>query len=187
MKNWVFILFLAVASMSCQENKNEQKEADVTAELKDDSIKIPESTITTFYLIRHADKDTRDVKSEDPPLTEEGKKRAESWAEYFSNEVINAIYTTNYDRTRHTIFYLARDKDISAELYYPGELFNNQFLNKVQGQTAVIVGHSNTIPQLVNRMIGEEKFSDIDDNDYDNLYVVTFKGNTATAIVKDIN
>ncbi len=187
MKNWAYILLLAFVSVSCQEKKANQNEGDVTAEAINEYLKIPESTITTFYLMRHADKDTINGDKNDPPLTEEGKKRAENWAEYFSNETINAIYTTNYDRTMHTIFYLARDKDISAEIYYPGQLFDNEFLKKVQGQNVVIVGHSNTIPQMVNKMIGEEKYSDIDDDDYNNLYVVTFKGTKATAEVKEVN
>lgn len=183
MKNWALILFFAVASMSCQEKKTDKTEIQTSAK----TLEIPSSTVTTIYLFRHAEKDTSDNKNDNPPLTQEGENRAKAWADYFSKDIINAIYTTHYDRTQHTIYYLAKDKDISAEIYYPGELYNDAFLNKIKGQNIVIVGHSNTIPQMVNKMIGEEKYSDIDDEDYNNLYKVTFKGTTATAQLKEVN
>ena len=41
----------------------------------------------------------------------------------------------------------------------------------------LIVGHSNTIPQLVNKLIGEEKFEDMDDSDNSTLFKVTISGN----------
>ena len=45
--------------------------------------------ITTYYLIRHAEKNITDLTNKNPHLTEKGKQRAISWVSIFKN--INSI------------------------------------------------------------------------------------------------
>ena len=40
----------------------------------------------------------------------------------------------------------------------------------------LIAGHSNTTPQLVNQLIGEDRFEDMDDSDNSTLFKVTIDG-----------
>jgi len=61
--------------------------------------KLSNDSITTFYLIRHAEKDRSDSKNSDPVLTEKGLKRAENWAKALKDIDFDAIYSTNYKRT----------------------------------------------------------------------------------------
>jgi hypothetical protein len=43
------------------------------------------------------------------------------------------------------------------------------------GKTLLIVGHSNTIPPLVNALIKTNKYQNLSDNEYGFLYKVTIK------------
>jgi hypothetical protein len=43
------------------------------------------------------------------------------------------------------------------------------------------VGHSNTVDDIVNALTGEKSIpGDLQDSEYDNLFVVTYKGKKAT-------
>ena len=58
--------------------------------------------ITTYYLIRHAEKERTDPTNRDPHLTLEGKKRAENWQNIFKKVPFDIVYSTPYHRTRET-------------------------------------------------------------------------------------
>jgi hypothetical protein len=46
-------------------------------------------------------------------------------------------------------------------------------LKKHTGGLIVVVGHSNNIPWIANDLIGKETYPAFDDQDYDNVLVVT--------------
>ena len=58
---------------------------------------------------------------------------------------------------------------------------------RTQGKTVLVVGHSNTTPQFVNKIIGEEKYPNMDDTDNGSLYIVTVVGNKAKVQVLTID
>jgi 2,3-bisphosphoglycerate-dependent phosphoglycerate mutase len=126
--------------------------------------------VSTYYFIRHAEK----VKSEDPnpELSSEGKLRAKKWAEMFENISFDAIYSTNFIRTRNTALPTAQSKDLELIFYHPGEIDYEKFLSETKGKTVLVVGHSNTAPAFVNELIGTEKYKLIDHDKYGNLYIV---------------
>ena len=41
----------------------------------------------------------------------------------------------------------------------------------------MIAGHSNTVPPLVNALIGKNEFTTMDENEYGKIWIVVFKGN----------
>jgi hypothetical protein len=47
------------------------------------------------------------------------------------------------------------------------------FKKETHGKTILIVGHSNTIPNMVNQIIKENKYTNIEENQFGNLYIVT--------------
>ena len=47
-------------------------------------------------------------------------------------------------------------------------------LENEEGRTSVIVGHSNSIPFLVNQLVAEEKFSALSEDIYSKLWILTF-------------
>ena len=58
--------------------------------------------VTTYYFIRHAEKLRVDKTDRNPNLNLKGFKRAEAWKEVFSNISFDAIYSTDYTRTKLT-------------------------------------------------------------------------------------
>ena len=128
---------------------------------------------TTYYLIRHAEKDRSDSTNKNPVLTKKGFFRAERWSKIFSSTELDAIYSTNYDRTLMTASPTAKSKELEIQLYDPRGLYDEEFREATTGKTVLVVGHSNTTPAFVNAILGEDRYEDMDDMDNSSLYVVT--------------
>jgi phosphohistidine phosphatase SixA len=130
--------------------------------------------ITTFILVRHAEKASSSEK--DPKLTEKGVKRSQQLATFLSEVQVDAIYSTDFIRTRNTVKPLADDFGLDINPYEPKNLesFIRKLIKNHNGQTVVISGHSNTTPQLVNILLGEERYASFDDSEYDWIFVVDF-------------
>ena len=79
---------------------------------------------------------------------------------------IDAIYSTNFNRTRNTVKPLADAKGVSIQIY--GQ---EPDLSRLTG-TVVICGHSNTIPALANKLLGKEQFKNFEDSDYGNILII---------------
>jgi len=132
-----------------------------------------ESEITTYYLIRHAEKERSDATHKNPNLTEKGEMRAKNWGVVFENVDFDLIYSTNYNRTIQTATPTSINKNLEIKFYNPRELYNEDFKNKTKHKTVLIVGHSNSTPLFVNKIIGKEKYVEIEDTNNSNLYIVT--------------
>ena len=128
--------------------------------------------VTTFYLIRHAEKDRSQNSNQDPDLTKEGKARAQKWAEVLKDVKFDAVYTTDYKRTRQTAEPLAGQNGLETKIYNANKLYNEEFKKASSGKTIMIVGHSNTTPQFVNAIMGERKYENIDDSENGALFIV---------------
>lgn len=135
-------------------------------------------TITTFILVRHAEK--ADDGTKDPPLTDDGAIRANDLVKLLHETKIDAIYSTPYKRTQETVTPIAVAKGLSVLSYEPmkGEEMDS-LLNTHAGGTVLISGHSNTTPWVANYFLGAESFPDFNDSDYDNIMVLSIveKGN----------
>jgi broad specificity phosphatase PhoE len=127
---------------------------------------------TTFILVRHAEKETVGVSDpKDPPLSKEGQDRAQSLMRLLDKQKIDAILSTNFNRTKSTVKSLADSKGIEIKTY---ESLKEADLNKLKegGGTIVICGHSNTIPAIANLLLGKEQFTTFPDSDYGNLLII---------------
>lgn len=133
---------------------------------------------TSIYLVRHAEKDL--TQAQDPPLTEQGKRRAERLVDILKHDSIQAVYSTNTQRTRDTALPVAKHNELDIQLYKVGDLNRNDLVHKHGGASILIVGHSNTIPNLVNSLIGEDKYADLSELEYDDVFLVQFTANTHT-------
>lgn len=128
--------------------------------------------VTTYYLIRHAEKERTDPSNRDPHLTIEGKKRAENWQNIFKKVPFDIVYSTPYHRTRETAQPTAISKQLTVESYDPRNLYNTSFIEKNEGKIVLVVGHSNTTPALANKILGREEYLQIDDHINGNLYIL---------------
>ena len=127
---------------------------------------------TTFILVRHAEKQQDGTK--DPGLTKEGVARSLRLKDLLAEQEVDAIFSTPYQRTKLTVTPLAAAKEVSIQIYEPfKEGFLGQLIAAYPNQTVIISGHSNTVPLLINKLIGEEKYEQLDDSDYNDLFVVT--------------
>lgn len=131
-----------------------------------------EDPVTTYYLIRHAEKDRSDSSNRDPQLTEAGMKRAQNWANILKHVDFDAVYSTNYKRTQQTAQPLADKNQLEVLSYDANKLFSEDFQKATRGKTVMVVGHSNTTPQFANAILGEKKYDDLDDSENGGLFIV---------------
>jgi len=152
-----------------------------------ETIEKTENVVTTYYLIRHAEKDRSDKTNKNPELTRKGQFRAENWAQVFEKVDLDAIYSTNYNRTLMTASPTSMQKDIQISLYDPRALFSEEFKTNTKGKIVLIVGHSNTTPAFVNAIIDEKTYPDMNHHNNSSLYIVTIVGATKEVQVLSIN
>lgn len=129
--------------------------------------------LTTVIMVRHAEKKI-EPGNDDPDLAPEGVERAQEIARVFAEAGVNAIYATQYKRTQQTV------KPLADRLGVPVSLLNSkqteELVGQIQtvhrGQTIFVCGHSNSVPKIVSAL-SNETFSEIPENEYDNLFIVT--------------
>ncbi len=142
--------------------------------------------LTTFILVRHAEKISDGSKN--PDLTDEGKKRSQNLVSILKQTSIQAIYSTDFIRTRETVSPLAKSKSLEIKGY---EAFKTEVINKIlkdnEGGTVLICGHSNNIPWIANYLVGAEKFKNFEDNEYSNILIVTVAERGKVASVTWLN
>ena len=143
--------------------------------------------ISTYYLIRHAEKDLEDSENKDPYLSDKGTDRALLWERIFLNVTFDEIYSTDTKRTLQTVTAVGMDNNTEVKIYDPKDLVTKEFLKTTLGKNVLIVGHSNTIPQTANQLIDDEYFKEIDDKDYGNVYVITLAGTGKKAEIINLN
>lgn len=145
------------------------------------------SSTTTYYLIRHAEKERTNPSNKNPNLNAEGLQRAEKWAKYFENIHLDAVYSTTYNRTMQTSKPTADSKKLEIINYNPRDMYDANFQKNTAGKTVLVVGHSNTTPAFVNKIIGEKKYHDMDDHDNASLFIVTINEHGKTSKVEKID
>ena len=122
---------------------------------------------STIFFVRHAEKGSGD----DPDLTEAGRARAESLATILKDAGVTAIYTSEVKRTQQTAAPLAKVLHIEPSIIAATDRAALLAKLKDSSGNVLVVGHSNTIPELI-KALGITTSVTIADNDYDNLFVV---------------
>jgi phosphohistidine phosphatase SixA len=142
-----------------------------------------ESRVTTVFLVRHAEK--ADGPGQDPPLSEAGRVRAEALARLLQSARVKGIYTSQFLRTRQTAEPLAKRLGVTAspvplavKASNPREVSDESIreltkrIGEHAGEAVLIVGHSNSIPEVI-RALGGDAVPKIDESKFDDLFVVT--------------
>ena len=143
------------------------------------------SAKATIYLVRHAEKDT----GNNPSLTAAGQKRAGDLMRMLQQKNIQRIYATQYKRTQQTGDSLRLQLHIDTLIYKAdttGESIYNRIIAAGDGdKNILIIGHSNTITRIILKL-GAAHFpaKDIADDQFDNLFILTYKKGKATVKVK---
>ncbi|MEZ4992068.1 MAG: phosphoglycerate mutase family protein [Saprospiraceae bacterium] len=125
---------------------------------------------TTIILVRHAEK--ADDGTSDPALTPLGQSRAQRLAAMLAPMEVDAVYSTPYKRTRLTGVPTAELKHLTVQEYSPNDkAFLSKLTSDYAGKTILVVGHSNTIPTLVNALTGKA-YEQLGESEYDKLFIV---------------
>lgn len=134
-----------------------------------------------IYLVRHAEK--VEDGSRDPALTAVGHQRAENLAVVLRSAGIETVYSSDYARTRDTAKPLAEMLGLEIEIYDPKalELLAPDLL-KLEGN-ALVVGHSNTTPELAELMGGNGGTPIVEGWEYDRLYLVQTENGKVTRTI----
>jgi broad specificity phosphatase PhoE len=136
------------------------------------------ATTTTIVLVRHAEKQVGAIN--DAPLTPAGELRAARLAQMFGDAEafgrIARIYVSDTRRSQQTAAGLAQRLSLTpivVEGKSAAAEVARRVLHENRGARALIVGHSNTVPQLVAALAGAENVPAMDDEEFDTVYIVT--------------
>jgi broad specificity phosphatase PhoE len=134
------------------------------------------STTTIVVLARHAEKELSSIQN--PPLSPEGEQRAERLAQMFGRGQgvgrIDAIYVSDARRAQQTAAPLA-ERLGKQPIVVPAsdtQGLVSRVLHEHEGGSVLIIGHSNTVPELI-RELGDIDVPPIGDDEYDTLYVLS--------------
>jgi broad specificity phosphatase PhoE len=120
---------------------------------------------SAIYLVRHGEK----LAGQDPELSPRGQERARHVAAILHRAGITAIFSSKTARTQQTAAPLAQQTGLNVQLY--DALAPLALVEKVRGLSGavVVVGHSNTLPELVT-LFGGAPGTEIADDEFDRLY-----------------
>jgi phosphohistidine phosphatase SixA len=127
-------------------------------------------TSTTYYLVRHAEKENDTVES---GLTAQGRQRGADLEKTVGT--VDTVFTCTERRTVLTGLSVAwpQSKPQITVSQDSGDAITNSFverLKKIHNRKILVVGHSNTIPTIVKKLTGETVF--IGDDEFDKLFII---------------
>ncbi|HBP23093.1 MAG TPA: histidine phosphatase family protein [Planctomycetes bacterium] len=100
------------------------------------------------YAVRHAEKQGGD----DPGLTAEGVARAAALAFALRHVPLDGVYSTDTKRTRATVAPAAEAHGLEVQTYAADGSLSKRLGSGQGGRCVLVVGHSNTIPALLQRL-----------------------------------
>jgi broad specificity phosphatase PhoE len=139
----------------------------------------------TFYVVRHAEKaavpaGASQMMASDPPLSEAGQARAVALREELKVNKIRYIYSTNFKRTLSTAQPLSESMSVLTITYSSRRDSMDAFIQQLKAikkQNVLIVGHSNTVDDIANKLSGSTVVpADLPETQYDNLFIIKRKG-----------
>jgi len=125
-------------------------------------------TQTTVLLVRHADR-----QGAADALSATGTARAQELARVLEKSGIGAIYTSEARRTQDTAAPTATLLGITSAALAAADVAGlvSTIRTSHYGQKVLVVGHSDTVPQIIAEFGGP--VVTIGSNEYDNLFVLT--------------
>ena len=132
---------------------------------------------TTIIFVRHAEKAA--VPADDPELSPAGERRvAELTRQLLDVDVvagIDAVYATAFRRSQETVRPIADELDLPINTYDAADTESvlKTILQNHKGQIILVVGHSNTVPELIANLGASKKVPPIAENEYDNIYIIS--------------
>ncbi len=134
---------------------------------------------TTVIFVRHAEK--AEVPADDPSLSEAGQRRAAELARQLVDADVvpgvgvDAVYSTSFRRTVETAKPVADALSLPVLNYDVSdtEIFLETVVREYKGKIVLVVGHSDTVPEMIANMGASKNVPPIAENEYDNIYLVS--------------
>jgi broad specificity phosphatase PhoE len=129
------------------------------------------------FLVRHAERADAGMASAktpgtDPDLSGAGIARANALAAMLKDAKITAVITTEYKRTRHTGEPAAKAAGLPLTVVESKDAAGLLAKVKAAHGNVLVVGHSNTVPELL-KGLGVTEPVVITDDEYDAMFIVT--------------
>lgn len=145
---------------------------------------IGEAAPVTVYVVRHAETGST---ATDPPLDTTGQARAQALATLLADDNIGLVLASQFMRTQLTGQPTAAAAGISVTVHDVGNsalTYGEELEAMVRAAgvgSALIVGHSNTVPQTVKAFTGAD-VDPIAETEFDRLFTITVRGPDADVV-----
>jgi broad specificity phosphatase PhoE len=146
------------------------------------SVAAAEPGVKTFIVVRHAEAD-KSVAGKDPPLSELGRRRAEELARVVGDTALQAVFSTNLQRTQRTAAPLAQRAGRTVTVVDDVAATIAALQGEPWGATALVVGHSNTVGKIVAGLTGQPFPAD-EKVGFDQIWIVTVPREGASQVVR---
>ncbi|MFT4023861.1 MAG: phosphoglycerate mutase family protein [Flavihumibacter sp.] len=132
-----------------------------------------------YYVVRHAEKAAAPAGNEDlakdPNLSVAGAERTRALQQRLQNAKITRVYSTATIRTESTAAPVATYFNLPIRKYTK---VDTAFINRLRSlkENVLVVGHSNTVDEIVNGLVPSAHMTDLPETEYDNLFIIKKKG-----------
>ncbi|MEA3051377.1 MAG: hypothetical protein QOG72_280 [Sphingomonadales bacterium] len=131
----------------------------------------PEPAAPSWYVMRHLQK----ADGPDPALSAEGRANAERLAAWFAADPPAAVYVSTTRRARETAAPLAARLGLAPKEYDPRDTPALVARVRAEAGTVLVVGHSNTVAEIVARL-GGTRPAELGEGDFGDIYRVRGDG-----------
>jgi 2,3-bisphosphoglycerate-dependent phosphoglycerate mutase len=144
----------------------------------------PTSQPTVVIVVRHAEKSSD--ASRDPSLSPVGQERARKLGSMLRDVGIKAVYVSDTRRAKETAEPITDSLGLVADVYPGREVVPliEQVLKNSAGQTVLVVGHSNTVPEMISVLTSGRESVVLRDDEYDAMFIVTIGRHAASSLLR---
>jgi len=127
------------------------------------------NAVPVVFIVRHAEKASTGGK--DPDLSVQGEKRADALAHILKDSQITSVFVTEFKRTQKTAAPTVRAAHVSPTVIPANDIGALVEKLRALNGNALVVGHGNTIPDLL-RALGITTPVSIPEDDYTEIFAV---------------
>jgi broad specificity phosphatase PhoE len=138
--------------------------------------------VKTIIVVRHAEADTTQP-GNDPTLSADGRTRALELARVLADTPLHTVYTTHYQRNRQTAAPLPRHAGDNPTVIDEIPATLRALRAEPWGTTSLVIGHSNTIPDLIRGLTGHALPAD-EPIIFDRMWIVALARDGTTSLLR---
>jgi broad specificity phosphatase PhoE len=141
----------------------------------------PAAGVKTIIVVRHAEAEHQP--GGDPSLTAEGRARALELARVLADTQLNSVFITHRQRNRQTAAQLPRRAGEKPTVIDEVPATVAALRAEPWGTTSLVIGHSNTVPDLVRGLTGNA-LPTSEPIIFDRMWIVTLARDGTTSLLR---